>query len=132
MGTKLTQSDEAESFAALEAIAATLQKYIEAARTGDGRVMRCAFLETARIRGTYDGKPVDWTLMEFCSRIDQGGPTSALTARIVHVDRAGMAADARVEVADWRGTRYTDFFVLLQIDGSWRIASKVFFAHSRA
>ena len=39
---------------------------------------------------------------------------------------------ARLEAVNWRGTRYTDFFVLLKRDGEWRIASKVFFAHDRA
>jgi len=39
---------------------------------------------------------------------------------------------ARLETVNWRGARHTDFFVLLERDGEWRIASKVFFAHDRA
>jgi hypothetical protein len=39
---------------------------------------------------------------------------------------------ARLEARNWRGTRYTDFFVLLNQGDGWRIASKVFFAHARA
>jgi hypothetical protein len=39
---------------------------------------------------------------------------------------------ARLEAENWRGTRYTDFFVLLKRGDAWRIASKVFFAHARA
>ena len=39
---------------------------------------------------------------------------------------------ARLEAHNWRGFRYTDFFVLLKRRGDWKIASKVFFAHSRA
>ncbi|WP_371734313.1 nuclear transport factor 2 family protein [Acidisphaera sp. S103] len=31
-----------------------------------------------------------------------------------------------------RGSRYTDFFVLLKRGEDWKIASKAFLAHSRA
>jgi hypothetical protein len=125
-------SDEHASFAAYEAIAATLQRYIDGARAGDGTLMRRAFLEAAHIRGSYGGAPIDWTLSEFCRVIDRGGAAADLTARIVNIEHVGSAAIARLEAENWRGTRYTDFFVLLKIDADWRIASKVFFAHSRA
>jgi hypothetical protein len=125
-------SDEYASFAAYEAIAATLHRYIDGALTGDGALMRRAFLETAHIRGSYGGKPVDSTLSEFCDVIDRGGAAADLATRIVNIEHAGTAAIARLEAENWRGTRYTDFFVLLKIDTDWRIASKVFFAHSRA
>ena len=46
--------------------------------------------------------------------------------------QGASAAMARLEALDWRGTRYTDFFVLVRRDDGWRIDSKVFFAHLRA
>jgi hypothetical protein len=55
-----------------------------------------------------------------------------LEAQIVGIEYAGNAAMARLEVRNWRGTRYSDFFVLVERDGVWRIGSKVFFAHARA
>ena len=127
-----TKAEERASFAVYEAIAATLQHYIDGARTGDSALMRKAFLETAHIRGAYGGKPVDWTLSEFCELIDKHGPAAEIAARIVTIDHSGAAAMARLEAESWRGTRYTDFVVLLKIGADWRIASKVFFAHSRA
>ncbi|MBV9518326.1 MAG: nuclear transport factor 2 family protein [Hyphomicrobiales bacterium] len=48
------------------------------------------------------------------------------------IEHSGTAAMARLEAENWRGTRYTDFFVLVETGGEWKIASKVFFAHSRA
>jgi hypothetical protein len=127
-----TGADEGASFAIYEAIAATLQGYIDGARAGDGALMRRVFLEAAHIRGSYGGKPVDWTLSEFCNVIEKGGPAADMAARIVAIDHAGSAAMARLEAKNWRGTRYTDFFVLLKSGAGWRIASKAFFAHSRA
>jgi hypothetical protein len=128
----ITKDEESASFATYEAIAATLQCYIDGARAGDSLLIRRAFLEAAHIRGTYGGKLVDWTLPEFCDVIGKGGRATDLSARIVQVDYAGMAASARLEADNWRGTRYTDFFVLIKNHGDWLIASKVFYAHSRS
>lgn len=115
-----------------EEIAATVRKYIDGARAGDAGLMRDAFIADATVRGSYGGKPVDWTLQEFCDVVAKGGPAPGLEARIAAVDESGSAAMVRLDAENWRGTRYTDFFVLLTREGAWRIASKVFFAHDRA
>jgi hypothetical protein len=94
--------------------------------------MHTAFLETVHIRGSYAGQSIDWALSEFCALIDQHGPAADMVARIVMLDVSGSAAAARLEAENWRGTRYSDFFVLVRVDAGWLIASKVFFAHSRA
>src|SRR3954468_2475613 len=125
-------TDERMSFAAYEDIAAAIQTYIDSARTGDSDRMRRAFLPDAMIRGSYGGRPTDWRLEEFCAVIAKGGAAPDLKARIAGIEVSGSAAMARLEAENWRGTRYTDFFVLLNRDGEWRIASKVFFAHARA
>ena len=132
MPADVTKAQETESFAAQEAIAAAVQRYIDAARTGDGALMRQAFAENARISGTYAGEKVDWTRQEFCERIEKNGPVEGLDARVVSIEFQGNAGMARLEARNWRGTRYTDFFVLLQHGQDWQIADKVFFAHSRA
>lgn len=119
------------SFACFDEIGSTLQHYIDGAKAGDDALVRKAFLPNARIQGAYGGKPVDWTLEEFCGVIAKGGPAPELVARIVAIDVTGAAGAARLEISNWRRTRYTDFFVLIN-NGGWRIAGKVFFAHSRA
>lgn len=132
MSSSITPAQEAESYAEYDAIHATLQHYIEGARTGSVQLMRLAFLDTARVQGGYGGEPADWTLDEFCARIETSGPAADVEARVVAIDLAGTAAMARLEARNWRGTRYTDFFVLLKRREGWKIASKVFFAHARA
>jgi hypothetical protein len=125
-------TDEQASFAAYEEIAAAIQTYIDSARTGDADRMRGAFLAGATIRGSYGGTATDWSLDDFCGVIAKGGPAADLTTRIAGIELSGTAAMARLEAENWRGTRYTDFFVLLKRGDGWRIASKVFFAHARA
>lgn len=128
----MNQDDETASFAVTGAIADTLQRYIDGARTGDIALLRSAFAEGARVSGSYGGKPVTWSLGEFCDAVAKGGPAPGLQARIVAIETAGGAAMARLEALDWRGTRYTDFFVMIRREGDWRIDSKVFHAHARA
>jgi hypothetical protein len=64
MPPQTTLADETESFANQEAIASTLQRYVDGARNGDTRLLRSAFAEGARVSGSYGGKPVTWTLQE--------------------------------------------------------------------
>jgi len=84
------------------------------------------------VSGSYGGKPVSWTLQEFCDAVAKGGAAPGLQARVVSMEHAGGAAMARLEALNWRGTRYTDFFVLVRHDDGWRIDSKVFFAYLKA
>jgi len=128
----MSSQEETASFAIPQAIAETLQRYIDGARTGDIALLRSAFTPGARVSGSYSGKPVGWTLQEFCDAVAKGGAASDLEARVVSIEHSGSAAMARLEAQNWRGTRYTDFFVLVRRDDGWRIDSKVFFAHLRA
>lgn len=128
----MTPQDETESFAIPQAIAETLQRYIDGARNADVALLRSAFTSGARVSGSYGGKPVSWSLEEFCDAVAKGGAAPGLQARVVSIDHAGGGAMARLEALDWRGTRYTDFFVLVRQGEGWRIDSKVFFAHLRA
>jgi hypothetical protein len=128
----MTPEQETESFAIPQAIANTLQRYIDGARTGGIALLRSAFTEAARVSGSYGGKPVSWSLSEFCDVVAKGGAAPGLQAHVVSIEHSGGAAMARLEALNWRGTRYTDFFVLVSDANGWRIDSKVFFAHLRA
>jgi hypothetical protein len=47
----------------------------------------------------------------------------------MRIDVEGTAATARIEIDNWTGHRFTDFFTLVKIDGRWLILNKVFFMH---
>lgn len=128
----MTPDEETASFAIPQAIAETLQRYIDGARTGSIDLLRSAFTPEARVSGSYGGKPVSWTLQEFCDAVAKDGAAPGLEARVISMEHSGGAAMARLEALNWRGTRYTDFFVLVRGGDGWQIDSKVFFAHLRA
>ena len=113
-----------------EAIAEVVQHYIDGARSGKGEDMKPAFHEDATIFG-YAGDDLfagpiqllfDWN--------DNNGPASELDDRIASIDLAGTVATVRLELDNWTGSRFTDLFTLLKVDGEWKIINKVFHVHS--
>ena len=57
------------------------------------------------------------------------GQAADLVAGDIRIDVEGSAASARVELNNWNGHRFTDFFTLVKIEGQWQIMSKVFYLH---
>ncbi len=110
-------------------VRAALTHYLQGHATGDPSHMRKAFLPTAHIEGQRDGKFVSMTLDEYCARFP-GKPADDEAARrrtIDTVDITGNAAMARATLAHGQ-TTLRDYFVLLKVDGEWRIANKTFSA----
>ena len=48
----------------------------------------------------------------------------------VTFDVVDTIATVRLELNNWAGSRYTDLFTLLKVDGEWKIMNKVFHLHS--
>ncbi len=121
MSTDLRQHD---------AIAKTLQPYIDGVRSGKGDDMKPAFHKDATIHGYAGpdlfGGPIqllfDWS--------DESDPATALQAEVASIDVSGTAAIVRLELTNLNGARYTDMFTLLKVEGEWKIMSKVFHLHS--
>ena len=108
-------------------VRAAVNQYFRGHATGSGEEMRKAFLPTAHIEGNRDGKFVSWTIEEYASRFT-GKPAADEAARkrtIDSVDVAGTAAMARATLVHG-ATTFVDYFVLLKVDGAWKIANKVY------
>ncbi len=112
-----------------EAIARTIQTYINGGISGSGDDMRPAFHEGATIYGYIGpdlfGGPIqglfDWN--------DGNGPVADLKSNIANIDIEGTIATVRLELDNWTGHNFTDMFTLLKTDGEWKIISKVFYLH---
>ena len=61
---------------------------------------------------------------------DANGPATELQAQIANIDITGTVATARLELENWTGSRFTDLFTLLKLDGTWKIMNKVFHLHA--
>lgn len=129
--SQVTASDEVHSFGEYKAIEAAIKIYTDAAETGDGTLSRKAFYDHAYVVGSIDGTTFEMDADTFAGAVTEGGPATNIQHRIVWINISGPAAAARVEILDWNGMRYTDFFVLYKQDGTWKISSKVFDSHAK-
>jgi len=111
------------------AIAALVQHYIDGARTGSGATMKKAFRDEAWIMGAMADAPFIAPIQELFDRVDKRGAAPELKAHIASIDIAQTAATVRLELDQWSGRRFTDLFTLVKVDGTWKIANKVFYLH---
>ena len=109
-----------------------LEAYLQGHATGDAAHMRRAFLPTAHVEGMRDGKFVSRTLEEYLAGFNgkPAGDEAQRRRRIDTIDISGNAAMARVNL-DYPATVLTDYFVLLKVDGEWKIANKVWTAQKK-
>ena len=112
-----------------EAIAKTVQYYIDGAKAGRGADMQPAFHQEATIFGYADGELLAGPIQLLFDYVDHEPPATGLQARIVGIDIVDTIAGVRLELDDWNGHHYTDLFTLHKVEGAWKIMNKVFHEH---
>jgi Putative lumazine-binding len=118
-----TKPDNPEEMGVVVAI----EHYFKGHATGDASHMRKAFLPTAHIEGMRDGKFTSWTIDKYCENF-KGKPAvdeSTRKRKIDSIDVTGTAAIVKATLVHGP-TTFTDYFVLLKVDGDWKIANKVY------
>jgi hypothetical protein len=113
-----------------DAIAKAVQHYIDGAKSGSGDDMKPAFHKDATIFGYAGADLFAGPIQQLFDWNDENGPAAELQARIASVDVVDTVATVRLELDNWIGSRYTDMFTLLKVDGEWKIMNKVFHLHS--
>ena len=110
-------------------VRAALTQYLRGHATGSPDEMRKAFLPTAHIEGIRDGKFVSWTVDEYVSRFS-GKPAPDEASRTRGIDSVHISGTAAMAGATLvhGATTFTDYFVLLKVNGEWKIANKVYSA----
>jgi Putative lumazine-binding len=112
-----------------EAIASTVQYYINGAKSGRGDDMKPAF-HTESTKFGYVGPDLfAGPIQDLFDWNDQNKPATELQFRITSIDQIGTVATVRLELDHWTGHRFTDLFTLLKVDGEWKIMNKVFHLH---
>ena len=113
-----------------DAIAKAVQHYIDGAKSGSGDDMNPAFHKDATIFGYAGADLFAGPIQRLFDWNDENGPAAELQARIASIDVVDTVATVRLELNNWTGSRYTDLFTLLKVDGEWKIMNKVFHLHS--
>ena len=112
-----------------DAIASTVQHYIDGAKSGKGNDMKPGFHEDATIFGYIGEDLFAGPIQQLFDWNDENGPARDLQFRIASIDVVDTVATVRLELDNWTGHRFTDFFTLLKVDGDWKIMNKVFHLH---
>jgi len=113
-----------------DAIEKTIQHYLDGARSGKGEDMKPAFHKDATIFGYAGPDLFAGPIQQLFDWNDENGPATGLKARIASIDLIDTVATVRLELDNWNGSRFTDLFTLLKVDGEWKIMNKVFHLHS--
>ena len=113
-----------------DAIAKTVQHYIDGARSGKGDDMKPAFHKDATIFGYAGDDLFAGSIQQLFDWNDGNGPATELEARIANINHIDTVATVRLELDNWTGSQFTDLFTLLKVDGKWQIINKVFHLHS--
>lgn len=109
------------------AVRAAIDQYFKGHSTARSDEMAAAFLPSAHIEGIRDGVFTSWTASEYSGRFG-GRPAADEASRkrtIDDVDVSGTAAMAKATLVHG-ATTFTDYFVLLKVNGQWKIANKVY------
>jgi hypothetical protein len=112
-----------------DAIAHTIQTYVDGGRSGKGADMKPAFHDGATIYGYIGPELFGGPIQSLFDWNDGNGPATELKSEIMNIDIQDTIATARVELDNWTGHKFTDMFTLLKTDGEWKITSKVFYLH---
>lgn len=114
------------------AISDVLNNYIEGNAKGTSAATRLAFHDKATIFGLDGSDLVGPEIRKLYDIVDTLGVSPNARAVIARIDVAGTAANARVDSDNVAGYRFTDFFNLVKIDGTWIIVNKVYYAQPGA
>ena len=122
-------SNVAASLSDYDAIRETIQRYISGGKTGNTAEMKLAFHKDATIFGYIGPNLIAGPIQSLFDWNDQNGAAAELEGRVTSIDLVGSVATARIELDNWSGHRFTDFFTLLKFDGEWKVMNKVFYLH---
>lgn len=113
-----------EEYRAVEEAAA---KFVRSVAEGDSRYARELFIDEAVLFGYLDGKLEHGSIEQFYRNVDSVGGDAGSRARIDVVDIEETVAVVRVLEEQWGGRiDFTDYLLMMKMDGRWRCVAKAY------
>lgn len=113
-----------EEYKAVEEAAA---KFVRSVAEGDSRYARELFIDEAVLFGYLDGKLEHGSIDQFYRNVDSVGGDAGFRARIDVVDIEETVAVVRVLEEQWGGRiDFTDYLLMMKMDGRWRCVAKAY------
>ena len=113
-----------EEYRAVEEAA---RKFVRSVAEGKSSHARELFIDEAVLFGYLDGKLEHGSIEQFYRNVDSVGADAGFRARIDVLDVEETLAVVRVLEENWGGRiDFTDYLLLMKIDGRWRCVAKAY------
>ncbi|PRX54625.1 nuclear transport factor 2 family protein [Flagellimonas meridianipacifica] len=113
-----------------EAIAKTVNYYLEGGTNNDFETLKKAFHHDAKMKYIRGEDYTEVNAIEFFEKAIKPGPKQQRITKIEHINISGNAANARLRI-DYPNFYFVDYMNLLKIDGEWKIVNKIFHRQSK-
>ena len=102
-------------------------KFVKSVAEGNSKYARELFTDEAVLLGYLDGKLEHGSIEQFYRNVDTVGAGDDFKARIDVVDVEETLAVVRVLEEKWGGRiDFTDYLLLMKMDGRWRCVAKAY------
>ncbi|MBD5252418.1 MAG: nuclear transport factor 2 family protein [Bacteroides sp.] len=110
-----------------EAVAKAAELFVKSVAEGNSEYAKRLFTEDAVLFGILNGEMEHGSIQQFYNNVDSVGGDSNFKARIDVVAVEETVAVVRVLEEGWGGSiDFTDFLLLLKIDGEWKCVAKAY------
>ena len=110
-----------------KAVEAAAMKFVKSVAEGDSRYAKELFIDEAVLFGYLDGKLEHGSIQQFYHNVDNVGAGENFKARIDVIDVEETLAVVRVLEEKWGGRiDFTDYLLLMKIDGEWKCVAKAY------
>lgn len=110
-----------------KAVEEAVAKFVRSVAEGDSRYARELFIDEAVLFGYLDGKLEHGSIEQFYRNVDSVGGDAGFRARIDVVDIEETVAVVRVLEEQWGGRiDFTDYLLMMKMDGRWRCVAKAY------
>ncbi len=110
-----------------EAVARAAEKFVKSVAEGNSEYARTLFTDDAVLFGILDGSLERGSIEQFYRNVDTVAAGENFKARIDVLAVEETVAVVRVLEEGWGGRiDFTDFLMLLKLDGEWRCVAKAY------
>lgn len=115
------------SISEYRAVEQAAEKFVKSVAEGDSRYAKELFVDEAVLFGYLDGELEHGSIEQFYKNVDTVAAGKEFKARIDVVAVEENLAVVRVLEEKWGGRiDFTDFLLMLKIDGEWRCVAKAY------
>lgn len=110
-----------------KAVEAAAMKFVRSVSEGNSRYARELFTDEAVLFGYLDGKLEHGSIKQFYNNVDTVAAGAGFKARVDVVAIEETLAVVRVLEENWGGRiDFTDYLLLLKINGEWKCVAKAY------